>query len=646
MLSNTRAIYAVSILVWLLCQTCFSYARSNSPESFIQFREDVELSLIGNPAISMNAAGENLPINDVFTPFDNTINTAYSKINSSPNWLRIVISNSSNSVKHHIIRFGQIPTELHLYYRDVSGNWVHKTTGALVKSTDDLNVTFHGCRVELNPGIDTLYLFNADTWHKFPYYFIEFINPDDLKAAESEFNNSSSQLTYALFAFIMLLSFQLIYVVIQASYHKKVEYREYIFYMITILIYFMIRYELCFNVNVITFNQPFLRRLLNDLMLFLPFAFYLRFSRNFMEMGANYPSMNKKIKIVEMIIFILAIMFIGMFFSEWIKYEGIFSQVVIISLSLYSLRLIWFFFRQRNKQMWFILAGSLAATTGHFLGMMSSWFDFMREIIQIQPIYYTMAGLSFEIFFFNTGLGYKAKSEQEEKLNAQEKLIQQLSANRRMQEKMESMRNKIASDLHDDVGSTLSSIGLYSEVGIDQIEKNTPYVKGILEKIAVSSQRMMTAMNDIVWAIHSRHDDGKGLVERIRAFANERLVPTGMTFNLEIGKNAEKLKFSMEARRNILLIFKEAINNAAKYSGSDSIECSISISNGSLVCRITDFGKGFNGSVKQSGNGLTTMRNRAEEMHGSLEIIPAAEGGTSILVDLPLPEIVLNGNYD
>jgi len=635
------------MLVWLICQAVFGFSSTVSTSNhFFRFGDNVSLQLIENPAVAIGKQSETFPENSAFNTFENSINEAFSRVNDSPNWIRVIVKNPTGSTEKFLVRYGHIPTSIHLYFKDAQGNTIHKIAGALVKSTDKTERSFHGCEIELNPGIDTLYFYNSDTWHKFPFTFIEIANPEDRSEIESDFYNSFSHLTYALFAFIILLIFQLLYVIIQAFYHRRIEYGEYIFYLLTLLVYFTIRYELTFNISLITFGEPSLRRLLNDLMLFLPFAFYLRFSRHFIGIAEKFPIMNKTIYRVETAIFICAAIFIILFFTRYLVYETILTQLLIISLSLYSLRLIIFFIKQRNRQIWFILAGSLAATTGHLCGMMLSWFPVIRDIINVEPIYFTMGGLAFEIFFFNTGLGYKAKSEQAEKVNAQDKLIMQLEENRKMQLRLESMRNRIARDLHDDVGSTLSSIGLYSEVGIDQIGKNTQYVKGILEKISESSQRMMTAMNDIVWAIHSRHDEGEGLVERIKYYADERLTPAGINFNLTMDRNTGKLKFSMEARRNILLIFKEAINNAAKHSGTESIECSIAVIDESLICSITDYGKGLNVSLKQDGNGLLTMESRAAEMKGEFKVLPLKESGTSVVITLPLSEIVLNGSND
>jgi signal transduction histidine kinase len=624
--------YFLYIPFWCLAETDVAY-------QFVKIGEGIEIELSEDPAIYYSTTESPIPFSSKFEKHDNNFEWWYKNVNAANNWIRVVINNPTDSILRSVVYYGGIPSDLHFYFKNQEGKWVLKKSGNLVVQSDTMMDDFYGCNIEINPGINTFYLYNADTWRKFYFESIEFLQPEIAASGIIHRTSRLEKLNLALFAFLMLLVFQIMYVVIQAYYHRKAEYREYIFYLLTILIYFVSRYELCFDVSIITFNQPHIRRLLNDLMLFLPFAFYLRFSRYFIEMPLKYSIMNMRIKMVERVIFFISAVFILMFLIDFIKYEVTLTLVLIIALSLYTLRLIYFFIKQRNKQIGFLLAGSLAATLGHFLGMIFSWVPEISIFLKIEPIYITMAGLSFEIFFFNTGLGYKARSEQLEKVVAQEKLIAQLKENKRMQDRLENMRNRIASDLHDDVGSTLSSIGLYSEIGFDQFEKNPEYTKGIFRKISESSQRLMTAMNDIVWAIHARQNDGENLVERINHFAHERLSPLSIKFILEIDSFVPNLTFSMEARRNILLIFKEAINNSAKYSGASEISCSIKLIKNQLNCAIVDEGIGMDLAVGVKGYGLLSIQKRTEEMNGTIEIVSNLGAGTKIFIRIPIEEI-------
>ena len=317
-----------------------------------------------------------------------------------------------------------------------------------------------------------------------------------------------------------------------------------------------------------------------------------------------------------------------------------FILLTVTALYLYSLWLIRIIYLRRDKIIRFLLAAGIFAASGHFFAITFSTIPVLNQAIEISPIYFTMIGLSFEIFFFNTGLGYKAKFEQTEKIKAQHELIAQLAKNRKTLEQIHEMRNRIAGDLHDDVGSTLSSIGLYSGVASQLIDSDPKAAKDIMQKITDSSDRMMEAMSDIVWAIYSRTDEAGGLATRMQQNAQERLTHTGIRFTFDRDPNADTIDLTIEARRNILLMFKEAVNNAAKYSDANTVECMVSIRNNLLELTIADDGKGFDTSVPGSGNGMLTMSKRIRELGGTFEINTGTGRGTTIKVKIPLDQII------
>ena len=633
------SVYYLFALIALLGET--AYGDVGSKSLFIRISSDLSIKLSENPAIFFSENSELMPEDGSFTPHDNSAGVWFPLTNSRQNWIRVVLFNPSDTAVNVFVKYSFSPSEVHVLYRGGNNSWKRKRAGKLVAKEESAPSFYSANQIEIASGTDTIYFYNANTWKKFRLDYIQFdsAKPDSLEKAR--FFASANNLPFYIFTFVILLIFQIIYVVIQGLYHRKVEYREYIFYLVTLLIYFTVRYEIYFDSQILTGNFPWLRRLLNDLMLILPFVFYLRFGRYFVETRDKYPEMNRKIKLVERVVFTLCVLFVILWFTPLRKYDSIYIHLVIAGCSIYSFRLIYFLFRQRNKQINFFLLGSLSAIIGHIAGTATSFIQLSGWSLNLQPILFTMVGLMFEIFFFNTGLGYKAKSAQDDKVKAQEKLINQLNSNRKMQERLQNMRNRIASDLHDDVGSTLSSIGLYSEVGIQQIDKNPDYVKGILEKIVSSSQRMMTAMNDIVWAIQSRNEKGEGLVERLAQFADERLSALNIKFSINHDKNIEQLNFSLEARRNILLLFKEAVNNAAKYSESPRIDCNLLIRDDLLIMELIDFGVGFEMGEKKFGNGLATMRNRALQLNGVIEVVSGHGLGTTIRLTIPMDEVVL-----
>jgi len=192
------------------------------------------------------------------------------------------------------------------------------------------------------------------------------------------------------------------------------------------------------------------------------------------------------------------------------------------------------------------------------------------------------------------------------------------------------IRNKIASDLHDDLGATLSSISIMSELVNQQVKTQVPQASSLLEKIGSSSRNMIEAVNDMVWAINPQNDSFENIIKRMRSFASEILAAKDIAFHFDFDKNLVESKLKMDMRRNFYLIFKEAVNNIAKYSGAANAFVMIWNRDAKLKMTIRDDGSGFEMKIVKAGNGLTNMQQRAEIMKArfSLESIPGK--GTTV----------------
>ncbi|MEZ4687019.1 MAG: triple tyrosine motif-containing protein [Bacteroidia bacterium] len=197
--------------------------------------------------------------------------------------------------------------------------------------------------------------------------------------------------------------------------------------------------------------------------------------------------------------------------------------------------------------------------------------------------------------------------------------------------RIERMRNRIAQDLHDEIGSTLSSISLFGAVIQQSSDQMPQHITPVLGKIIDSTSEMMESMNDIVWTIKADNDSFEQVVYRMRAFALKMTEAKGIELRFEVDPKVEETKVSMEKRKNIYLIFKEALNNAIKYSDAQLISVVIQKENGILL-EIKDNGKGFDPSVLDArqdqlgGNGLKGMTIRAREIGAdfNLESRPGA----------------------
>jgi len=194
------------------------------------------------------------------------------------------------------------------------------------------------------------------------------------------------------------------------------------------------------------------------------------------------------------------------------------------------------------------------------------------------------------------------------------------------------IRNKIASDLHDDLGATLSSISIMSELANQQIKGQSPQASSLLEKIGSSSRNMIESVNDMVWAINPKNDSFENIIKRMRTFAAEILSAKDIAFHFDFDKNVLQSKLKMDIRRNFYLIFKEAVNNIAKYSYAANAFVMIWNRESNLKMTIRDDGNGFDPDSVLRGNGLTNMQQRAEGIKArfNLESIP----GKGTIVEL------------
>jgi two-component sensor histidine kinase len=208
----------------------------------------------------------------------------------------------------------------------------------------------------------------------------------------------------------------------------------------------------------------------------------------------------------------------------------------------------------------------------------------------------------------------------------------------------QAIRNKIAQDLHDSVGSTLSSIGIYSQVAkIYNEQQKNDQLKDTLEKISETSGNMISEMSDIVWTINPRNDNMPVMLQRMESFAKPLLTAREIQFHFDYDPGIKSLSLGMTQRKNFYLIFKESINNALKYSGCSNLYVTIRIRNFRLEMIIKDDGKGCDKTIVSqessrslSGNGHKNMSVRAKEMKGSCEFISSPGQGATVKLQFPI----------
>ncbi len=195
------------------------------------------------------------------------------------------------------------------------------------------------------------------------------------------------------------------------------------------------------------------------------------------------------------------------------------------------------------------------------------------------------------------------------------------------------LRNQIAADLHDEVGSSLSSIHMLSQMAAKPGNEATH--KDILERMSTNTKETMDKMGDIVWMIKPGETEAGSLKQRMERFAYEICSSKNIAVAMQLDE-LDKVKLTMEQRKNVYLIFKEALNNAVKYSGTEKIEIAAMVQSKKLILQVKDFGKGFNSNSIKKGNGLDNMQHRAKDLGALLALNSNSTDGTNLTLTLPV----------
>ncbi|NJN28862.1 MAG: tetratricopeptide repeat protein [Cyclobacteriaceae bacterium] len=198
---------------------------------------------------------------------------------------------------------------------------------------------------------------------------------------------------------------------------------------------------------------------------------------------------------------------------------------------------------------------------------------------------------------------------------------------------IEAVRNDIARDLHDDIGSTLSTINIISKLAMHEKGSDNNLQ---LSRIAEQSSKTMESMSDIVWSINPINDSFEKVLVKMKVFAAEILEPQNIQFQFSEAGLTPGLTLNAKQRKNLFLIFKEAINNAAKYSHTKNISISLKKNGNTLAMSITDTGIGFDVLGLSKGNGLANMKSRASSMDAKFSINSTKGTGTSVVLEMPI----------
>lgn len=199
---------------------------------------------------------------------------------------------------------------------------------------------------------------------------------------------------------------------------------------------------------------------------------------------------------------------------------------------------------------------------------------------------------------------------------------------------LQKVRNSIATDLHDDLGSTLTNISILSELSRKNMQ-NHEQTKNFLNRISEEVYFSNQALDDIVWSINTSNDTLEQTVARMRRYAAEMFDGANISYSLQLNEQFEQYKLNMDQRRDCFLLFKESINNIYKHAQAKNVSIKVWVERNQLHMEIKDDGKGFDTSLTTSRNGLKNMHSRIKKWKGSVQI--QSEQGKGTLTELRFP---------
>ncbi|MDB6124564.1 MAG: hypothetical protein JWQ71_3557 [Pedosphaera sp.] len=210
------------------------------------------------------------------------------------------------------------------------------------------------------------------------------------------------------------------------------------------------------------------------------------------------------------------------------------------------------------------------------------------------------------------------------------------------QQAIERDRARIAKDIHDDAGATLAQIALLSE-RIENCQRLEEV--GILNKrIETAARQTIQSIDEIVWAVSPKHDTLESLANYLSSFAQEHLELAGVRCVLDVAPILAPLTVRAEIRHNILLTAREALQNVVNHAAATEVCMSLDFRQNVLAIRISDNGNGFEIEKRTgAGNGISNMRKRLDEIHGTLEITSSPGGGTTVEFSVVIEKLHVSG---
>jgi signal transduction histidine kinase len=391
----------------------------------------------------------------------------------------------------------------------------------------------------------------------------------------------------------------------------------------------------------INYEVFFMEAYLDFIMQCTGIAFYMVFMQKFLSTKSKYPFLNRLYNagIVGLAVSVFLFSYLYFFTNNFVLLNGVENITKIVLLAMMIVFLVYCIRQWNDKLLRYLFWGNLFyfffAVFSQLIILLGSAFSGLSTVFNSSLFYYEL-GLFLELFFFLAGLSYKNRRQIIEQTREREQL--KMENERKEFEKQMAVvtaqqeeRNRISTDMHDELGSGMTHIRLMSELAKSKMKQHIP---AEIEKISQSADDVLNKMNAIIWSMNSKNDSLGNLISYIRAYSTEYLEGTSVKCKVSIPTDIPEKELTGDKRRNVFLCVKETLNNMLKHSGATELTIDI-LADGVLRIRIHDNGKGIDlQKIRQFGNGLQNIKRRMESIGGDFEI--KNNNGTETILTLPV----------
>jgi signal transduction histidine kinase len=553
-------------------------------------------------------------------------------------YFRFTVSNTS-AIRDSVLFYPGVLVASEIYRVDTTNGALFALPDSFSYTTQVSNQGIHLPFIKLNPGETQTLLVHAH----FRYFnYMEWrptlVRKDQLLLLTYSYKvKPELNFLFISLFFLGILSTMFVYAMIK-TYQTRLK--EFFFYGFSVLFFiFYFGYQLTLLFNFSNWYQG-LDLFMKQFFQIGAHIFYMLFATYFLDIRKNLPVLYRIMKVIYVILAVyLAIVFFTAFNDKYFQLNMQLFNAIRIMLLLYSVYAIPVLFRCKVPLANYVAHGAtavsiFAAFAFYYSNVPEGYGSFFMAIGG--PITLFKLGLLIEQVFFTMGLakksqveeGYRIKAVEMLRIDNEKKEFEKFMA---VMETKEKERTRIAQEIHDDIGSGLTTIRLLSEIARS---KESNGHSGEMEKISASANELIENMNEIIWSFNARNDTLPNLVAYIRRYVVGYFEPTDINVKIIIPVEIPPVQISGDFRRSVFLVIKESIHNIMKHAKATEIMLQVEVS-GEFSIRIKDNGSGFNNeAVKLFSNGLRSMRERMEHIGGRFEI--SGNNGTEVTLSLPV----------